>query len=199
MVGEKMDKKAMSLEELNKAYKKKAQKIDKSVKTDKIAAEKKLQIRRKTIVTVGAVIVVLIVGIFLIIRKNTESDRIVPVVLTSEEQEKWDSIEVQEGKLYIELNGKIEVDGTKANIRLVNPIYSAYTIGIQLWEKQDENNLLYESERLMPGTILETIRLSAPMVHAEYECIVNYIVYDKEGNEKVSHPIDVKLIQKDIE
>lgn len=236
MVGEKMARKALSLEELNKAYTRKIQeaRLEPSVsvgkpprartsaakasvtkanvtkasvtkanatKTRAIAnrERKKAELEvTKRVAIVGAVIFVLIVAIFIIYRREPVMDDIVPVVLTEAEQEKWDSIEVQEGKLYIELNGRIEVDGAKANIRLVNPIYSAYTIGIQLWEKQNEDNLLYESEKLMPGTVLETIRLSTPLNYDEYECIVNYIIYDDEGNEKTVYPVEVKLIQKKI-
>ena len=152
----------------------------------------------KRIVAVSAVAFILLIMLFIVSRRIGEVDGIVPTILSDEERVKWQNMEVQEGKLYIELNSKIEVNDKNANIRLVNPIYSAYTISIQVWEKEDENNLLYESEKLKPGTILETIRLSRALSTDEYKGVVNYIIYDNEGNEKSTYPIDVRLIKQNI-
>ena len=213
MVGENMARQTRSLEELNRAYKREIQtkrrprNIGKMITnalptTSRQASRKKRQraevemVRR--LVVIGAIVFLLLAGIFFAIQNLRTSNEIVPTFLTAKEQENWQDIEVQEGKFYVELNGKIEVDNKKANIRLVNPIYSAYTISIELWEKKEENNLLYESEKLKPGTILEMIRLSAPLTEGETEGVVNYIIYDEEGNEKASHLIDITFIQKDM-
>ena len=214
MVGEDMARKTRSLEELNRAYKREmhtkrrannigviiARMIPKAGRRKSRKKRKEAEVEAiKRLVVIGAIAFVLLAGIFLAIRSIGNSNKIAPVTLTVEERENWESIEVQEGKFYVELNGRIEVNNKKANIRLVNPIYSAYTISIQLWEKDDESNLLYESEKLRPGTILEMIRLSEPLTKEESTCIVKYIIYDEEGNEKATHPMDVKLIQKDIQ
>jgi hypothetical protein len=213
MVGENMARQTRSLEELNRAYKREIQtkrrprNIGEMITnalptTSRQVSRKKRQraevemIRR--LVVIGAIVFLLLAGIFFAIQNLRTSNKIVPTILTAKELENWQDIEVQEGKIYVELNGKIEVDNKKANIRLVNPIYSAYTISIELWEKKEENNLLYESEKLKPGTILEMIRLSEPLTEGETEGVVNYIIYDEEGNEKASHPIDITFIQKDM-
>ena len=219
MVGERMSRKLQSLTELNKAYTNEIEKqrklsnlsedvtqpravktVTQNKKNNQQRRKEEVELARRVLV-IGLMIVALIVCMFVIYRRNStnKAGQIVPVVLTAEEQEKWESMEVQEGQLYIELNGRIEVNEQKANIRLVNPIYSAYAIRIQVWEKKDENNLLYESEKLMPGTILETVKFSRELAAGEHEGVVNYIIYDDAGDEKSSYPINVRLIRKNIQ
>ena len=226
MVGEKVASRMKSLDELNKAYisevEKKGQQDQaiseetaSKLKSNEISSNlesKALRISqvrtsKSVIVALGIVAlgIMVIIAICLFIGSRdpvrsqlSASEKIVPVILTSEEQEKWMNMEAQKGKFYIELNTRIKVDDTKAYIRLINPIYSAYTFSIQMWEKGDKTNLLYASEKLMPGTILEAVNLTRPLTSEEHEVVVNYVVYDEAGEESDSYPVDVKLIKEDI-
>lgn len=166
--------------------------------------QRQAQVRlSKSVVAIVGIVVIIIICLFLgskdsVRNKLGASEKIVPSILTSEEQEKWENMAVQKGKFYIELNTRIKVNDTKAYIRLINPVYSAYTFSIQMWEKGDRRNPIYVSEKLKPGTILEAVNLTRSLTSDECEVVVNYVIYDELGEEKSSYPIDVKLIQENI-
>lgn len=116
-------------------------------------------------------------------------------VLSDEEQQKWFSQEIDlEGKeVYIELNSRIYLEDNKAYIRLINPIYSIYYYKISIYPREAEDTILYQSEMLAPGTILEAVVLQKELSESEYEAVVEYKIYDSEGNELGRHPVNVEF------
>lgn len=116
-------------------------------------------------------------------------------VLTEEEQQKWISQEIDlDGKeVYIQLNCKIYLVGTKAYISLINPIYSIYYYTITIYPREAKDTILYQSEMLSPGTILEAIVLQRELSESEYEAVVEYKIYDLEGNELGLHSVNVEF------
>lgn len=114
-------------------------------------------------------------------------------VLNEEEQEKWAETDLDEENIYVELNSKIYLDGSKAYIRLINPIYSAYYYTITIYPEGEEDTLLYQSEKIAPGTILEAVALTAEPTEEQYSAIIKYDVYDAVGNELGSHPVSVEF------
>lgn len=109
--------------------------------------------------------------------------------LNEEELEKWQTQESAENKIYIELNTEINLVGTRAFIRLINPIYGSNTLSVAIYAKDEAGTLLYQSERLAPGTILEAVTFSQePEVT---EGTIRYTAFNDAGEEIGSHPVDV--------
>lgn len=119
--------------------------------------------------------------------------------LTKEEQEQWSSQQADAEAVPIELNTRIEVQGERAAIRLLNPVYSVYPIKVRILKEKDEQ-VLYESERLAPGTVLETVPLKGFEKEKEEEtdAVVEYTIYEAE-EVKGSYQVPVKLIRKETE
>lgn len=114
-------------------------------------------------------------------------------VLSEEEQEKWASTGLDEDNIYVELNSKIYLEESKAYLRLINPIYSTYYYSITIYPQGEEETILYQSEKIAPGTILEAVMLTAEPSEKQYAAVVKYYVYDGEGNELGSHPVNAEF------
>ena len=125
---------------------------------------------------------------------STSEEKTVESTLTKEEQEAWDNIQVDGEKVHIDLNTRINVseDG-RAQIRLANPIYNAYTISIEIFAGENREQIFYQSEKLAPGTILDTINLLLQPEKEVTEAIVEYTIYDSQGIKGV-YPEAVQLI-----
>lgn len=114
-------------------------------------------------------------------------------ILSEEEQEKWMSKELSGDNIYVELNSRIYLDGTNAYIRLINPIYSAYYYSITIYPKDEEETILYQSEKIAPGTILEAVVLSKEPTGEQYPAVVKYLVYDEKGSGLGTYSVDVEF------
>lgn len=114
-------------------------------------------------------------------------------ILSEEEQEKWASTGLDEDNIYVELNSKIYLEESKAYLRLINPIYSTYYYSITIYPQGEEETILYQSEKIAPGTILEAVMLTAEPSEKQYAAVVKYYVYDGEGNELGSHPVNAEF------
>ena len=122
-------------------------------------------------------------------------------ILTEDEQAKWknEEVEVNGEKIFVELNTMIKLDGQKAYIRLINPIYSSYTVSVTIYPQNDEESILYQSEHLAPGTILEAIMLEQEPKEKERSAVVLYTVYDSDGKEIGTHAVDVEFTNEEDE
>lgn len=114
-------------------------------------------------------------------------------ILSEAEQEKWTAADLDEENIFVILNTKIYLDGNKAYIRLINPIYGTYYYSITIYPETEEDTILYQSEKIAPGTILEAAMLTAEPTEAQYAAVVKYQVYDEEGNELGTHPVQVEF------
>ena len=113
--------------------------------------------------------------------------------LSEEEQEKWTTTDVNGENIYVELNSKIYLEGSKAYIRLINPIYSDYYYSITIYPEAEEDTLLYQSEKISPGTILEAAMLTSEPTEEQYSAVVKYRIYDGDGNDLGTHPVNVEF------
>lgn len=127
------------------------------------------------------------------VTSEEETEKYNETSLSEEDQEKWTSTDVNGENIYVELNSKIYLDGSKAYIRLINPIYSAYYYTITIYPEAEEDNLLYQSEVIAPGTILEVAMLTAEPTEEQYPAVVKYRIYDGDGNEMGTHPVKVEF------
>lgn len=114
-------------------------------------------------------------------------------ILSEEDQEKWTSTEPNGETIFIELKDIVYLDGRKAYIRLVNPIYSTYYYNITIYPEGEEDTILYQSEKIAPGTILEAVMLTAEPTEEQYQAVVKYQVYNEDGNELGTHPVSVEF------
>lgn len=123
----------------------------------------------------------------------TEAETFHESILSEEEQEKWASHELNGENIYVELNSKIYLDGNNAYIRLINPIYSAYYYSITIYPAGEEEAILYQSEKIAPGTILEAVMLSKVPTQEQYPAVVKYLVYDENGSGLGTYSVNVEF------
>lgn len=126
--------------------------------------------------------------------KNKVTDMYNESILSEEEQERWASTDLDGEKIYVVLNTKINLDGSNAYIRLINPIYCTYYYSITIYPEGEEDTILYQAEKVAPGTILEAVRLSSEPSEEQYYAVVKYQIYDEEGNEVGIHTVSVEFI-----
>jgi|GEM_PF-1120844 len=114
-------------------------------------------------------------------------------ILTEDEQAEWTSKSIQTGEAIFQLNLKIPVDAQtgRAEIRLAHPPYSDFVCKVSLRDVES-GILLYESEKIIPGTLIQYITLSETMAIGEYDAIVEYTFLD--GKDKIHGTYDVEVV-----
>lgn len=114
-------------------------------------------------------------------------------ILTEEEQKEWKTKNIQKGEVVFQLNMEIPVDAKTgyADIRLVHPPYSDFVCRVVLTDLES-GIVLYESEEMIPGTIIQYALLSESMAVGKYDAIVSYTFLD--GKEKVHGTYDVEVV-----
>lgn len=144
-------------------------------------------------ITAAAILVIICLWLL----GQVETTKPAKSLLTKDEQEQWVSQAAEEEIIPIELNTRIEVQGDRALIRLLNPVYSAYPIKVRILKEEGEQ-VLYESERLAPGTVLESVPLIGlgEGKEEEFDADVEYTVYEDQVV-KGSYLVPVKLIRQD--
>lgn len=115
-------------------------------------------------------------------------------ILTDNEKEEWKSRAADSSRLFVQMNQKLNVDGDqKVYIRLVNPPYSAFDIQIKIYTQDDPDTVLYQSEILKPGEILEYAEFENIPEAGDYTAGVEYTVYDSGGNRIGTHEVAVDI------
>jgi hypothetical protein len=119
-------------------------------------------------------------------------------ILTEDEQAEWKSRDIQTGEAVFQLNLKIPVDvqTSNAEIRLVHPPYSDFICKVSLRDVESDI-LLYESERMIPGTLIQYITLSETMAMGEYDAIVEYTFFDGKNKIHGTYDVEVELDVKE--
>lgn len=103
-------------------------------------------------------------------------------VLTPQEIEEWNGTRVQSGKVYLKLKTEIKITGgTKAYIRLINPPYCAYDCRVSIVEKET-GMMLYESDRIEPGTVLKYVGLNRSAEYGRTPVSVSWEFYRHDGD-----------------
>lgn len=115
--------------------------------------------------------------------------------LVDGERQRWQTKIVDQELIPIELHQEIEVYNQRAFTRIINPIYSTYTVKVKMIPKGSEKEILYESERLSPGTVLEAVQLTTELKAQETEIIIEYLIYDQEGEILGTYPVEARLLQ----
>ncbi|MFV0361674.1 MAG: SpoIIIAH-like family protein [Suipraeoptans sp.] len=118
-------------------------------------------------------------------------------LLSDEEMAHWrdKTIEVDGETIYIELNTTIEVvDGNKAFIRLINPIFSSHNIKVHIYTDNEAEDTLYMSQMIAPGTVLEAVVLEKELTEDSYPAVVEYTIFDSDDNELGTYPVDVEFV-----
>lgn len=114
-------------------------------------------------------------------------------ILTAQEVEEWNTTRVQKGKVYLKLKTEIQVTGRRqAFIRVVNPPYCEYDYRFTIAVKET-GEILYESETLSPGTVLEQASLNREIDHGQTEAVVTYTFY-RHGEEESVGTREVQVV-----
>ncbi len=124
--------------------------------------------------------------------KNT-AYRQYEAVLSDAEMKEWETKEADKGETFVQLNTKIPVQGVIANIRLINPPYNNYSCQFKLSYKETPGEYVYESKQIIPGTVVEYVKLNEAVSPGEHDAIVKYTFFNSKGEIQGSHSVNVVL------
>ena len=115
-------------------------------------------------------------------------------ILTEDEQSDWKNKNIKKGEVIFQLNLEIPVaaNTSRAEIRLVHPPYSDFVCRVLLRDVES-GIVLYESEEMIPGTLIQYITLSETLAIGEYDAVVEYTFLDGKGKVHGSYDVEVVL------
>jgi sortase A len=113
-------------------------------------------------------------------------------ILTNEEKQNWKNKSVDEGKAYMELNSKVPVSEKMATIRLINPPYSDFIIEVE-YKLKDNGQILYKTEKLNPGTIVNTAYFDCNLQKGIYNATAEYKFYDGTMKLQATQTKDIEI------
>ncbi|MFV0364523.1 MAG: hypothetical protein ACK5LL_15750 [Suipraeoptans sp.] len=119
-------------------------------------------------------------------------------LLTNTEQTKWKNSDQEDNGAYIQINSLVPYDreSKKANLKLINPNYSACDIKITI-KTEDGINTIYESEVISPGMVIEDVHIDTSVLSSEKEnANVHYIFFDGLGNKISERDTTIVFEQK---
>lgn len=161
------------------------------------------QKKKRTPILVALLICCIAVAVFMGLRIQGHFDRLprswdttpYASVLTSHEVKEWANEKVQNGKGYVQLSTRVEMEagGRVAPLRLINPPYSDYAFEIAIYLPETDETV-YRSERLNPGTVLERVELSTALPAGEHTANVKYTFYDGWDVEQGMYDVNIDLI-----
>lgn len=134
--------------------------------------------------------VIIVISVALLISRMLQSDgtESVSQVLTEEEQKEWKETPINSEEVYVDVNTNWHLTEGESEIflRLINPPYSAYRIKVRLFETGSQEELLYESEVIEPGTIIERVNLDKEWEAGDYDAVIRFSFYKvKEDEEEI--------------
>lgn len=195
------NKSKSALEELNEQYRK-MQESTRSPKRKHTVTRK----HQRSIIT-GTVLVIGLVCCYVFFRQiagepgREAAVRKYEAILSDSEKRNWKEYETQTDELFIEVNTKIPVDEATSNatLHLSNPPYSVFDLDVTISLKEEngeKGETLYESERIAPITVLETVKLNKALEPGTYPVTIGYQFYD--GKKTVgTHDVAAELVVKD--
>lgn len=115
-------------------------------------------------------------------------------ILSDDEKKEWESRQADSSRLFVQINQKLNAaeDGN-VYLRLVNPPYSAFNIQIKVYIQDAPDTVLYQSDIMEPGNILEYAEFDNLPEPGEYTAGVEYTVYGSDGNKIGTHEVAVDL------
>lgn len=115
-------------------------------------------------------------------------------ILTEAEKKEWAEKKTDSENVFIQLNTKIslQADGKDAYIRLINPPYSSYSFKVVIFLDSDESDVLYGSEQIAPGTVLEYVDFNKGVAKGTHAATVRYEFYS-DGSEVGTQDVPVTL------
>lgn len=168
-------------------------------KSEKMAYPSAKKIKILAVVLAVSLLGVLITGykVFGIRLGNTEVDT-TPYehILNKDEINDWKNKEPDPTQGYVQINTKIPVadDGKTAQIRLINPPYSEFTIEVSLELSKGKDRELYQSKKLEPLTVIEEVTLLQTLEKGEHEAEAKYVFYNKQGKKQGEYATSVTLV-----
>ncbi|MDL2324377.1 hypothetical protein LJC61_04405 [Ruminococcaceae bacterium OttesenSCG-928-A16] len=121
-------------------------------------------------------------------------------ILTAEEQKDWQRKTPLKNQAVCQLNLRIPVQAATGNaqLRLINPPYSAFVCTLQLTlpGKNGQDTTLYQSEKMIPGSVTQhaTLQDAATLPKGETQAKATYVFYDGSGMQKGTYSIEVTLV-----
>lgn len=196
-----------SLEELNAVFQeRKGRKKKKRPQFSSIEIIGIIKHKRRFVVTVICLLLLIAipVGAYSVFHKKESEPAQVTLpkdILTEAELKKWEDDPVDDTQVFFELNtlwtlGKGE---DEVFIRLLNPPYSAFPIKVQIYLEEKPGEILYESELLEPGSIVEKVKLDPRPEKGKHAVIVKYSFYEKGSTDKIfgMHEVSAELTVED--
>lgn len=118
-------------------------------------------------------------------------------VLNKKEKEKWLSKKQETDGSYMQMNQIVLIgsDGYTADLRLINPPYSACDIEISI-KVPGLEDVVYQSGRLAPGTVIEEGRLNNNYSLQEGKAKVYFKFYDGSGKLVGEKELDIEIQQE---
>lgn len=189
-----------SLEDLNAAFQARKKKKKKTFSIDFKKFAKPQQKKRILVTAVCLVLLIAVsVGAYNVFHKKPEAVQatLPKDILTEAELKKWEEDPVDDTQVFFELNTlwTLGSEEDEVFIRLLNPPYSAFPIKVQIYLEDKPGEILYESELLEPGTIIEKVPLEPRPEKGEYAVIVKYSFYEAGSTDKIfgMHEVSAEL------
>lgn len=115
-------------------------------------------------------------------------------ILTEQEQLEWKEKETDPTQVFIQINKSVDVrDMTNVGLRFINPPYSAYGIQLKIYQNDLPDQILYQSEVIEPGTILNQVAFLGTVIPGSHAATAEYMAFDKEGNVIGTYNVDLTI------
>jgi hypothetical protein len=118
--------------------------------------------------------------------------------LTEEEKERWEEGTGEEDELFVEVNTEIPVSSSsmEAILHLINPPYSKHDFEIEMYISGEPDQVLYRSDRIVPGTVVEQVTLLETLENDTYPVSICYTFY--KGEKTIGlHVVAAELLVED--
>lgn len=119
-------------------------------------------------------------------------------ILTEEEKKRWEEEKGEESELFVEVNTEIPVSypSMEATLHLINPPYSRHDFKIEIYISGQPEQVLYESDRIVPGTVVEDVTFLETLETDTYPVSICYTFY--KGEETIGlHVVAAELLVED--
>ncbi len=151
--------------------------------------------RKKLILYAGIVLVLVSIFIFAVVALSSDEEPVnkdekvamdppeAPPFLNDEQKTDWEKKAVDDEQVFMQFSETLvmKAGSNKLNLQLVNPPYSAYSIKVQLVLKDNESDILYDSELIKPGNYLENVELTKSLEVGAHPVIVKYSFFNEDG------------------
>lgn len=116
--------------------------------------------------------------------------------LSKAEQKEWDDKSRRIKDNYAQISQRITIDqktGT-ALVHYVNPLYGANLSKLSLRLEEDEEIILYESEQISPGTVIETVKVQESLDVGKYNGHAYFEFYTDQKKLLSEHNVALEIV-----